>query len=141
MSPRNRVLPVLWATVLGVLLGTAVHIAPVQAGDTPGMESNLKPEPKNMFIRFYQDHISGADGGRCPMTPSCSEYAARAIEKHGPVIGWIMACDRLVRCGRDELNISPTVTVNNQSYVSDPVDANDFWWFKKDPLPNDEKHP
>ncbi len=87
---------------------------------------------KNIFIRFYQDHISAVDGARCPMTPSCSEYAARAMKKHGAVMGWIMACDRLVRCGRDEVHISPIIRINNHTYVSDPVSANDFWWFDKD---------
>jgi putative component of membrane protein insertase Oxa1/YidC/SpoIIIJ protein YidD len=95
----------------------------------------LQPAPeaqKNMFIRFFQDHISAVDGNRCCMTPSCSEYAAQAVKKHGPVIGWIMACDRLVRCGRDEVRVSPHVCINGQEFVSDPVSANDFWWFKKE---------
>ncbi|MCP3940086.1 MAG: membrane protein insertion efficiency factor YidD [Desulfobacteraceae bacterium] len=82
-----------------------------------------------MLIQFYQDHLSAADGHRCPMSPSCSEYAARAIKKHGLFVGWIMACDRLVRCGRDEVTISPLRFVNGKSYTFDPVDANDFWWF------------
>jgi hypothetical protein len=54
------------------------------------------------------------------------------MKKHGAVMGWIMACDRLVRCGRDEVNISPIIRINNQTYVSDPVSANDFWWFEKE---------
>lgn len=85
---------------------------------------------KHPMIRFFQDHISPADGDRCPMTPSCSAYAARAAEKHGIVMGWIMACDRLVRCGRNETGISPHVRINGRDYTSDPVKNNDFWWFK-----------
>ena len=88
-----------------------------------------KENEKNVVIRFYQEHLSGIDGNRCPMTPSCSEYAAQAIQKHGPVLGWIMACDRLLRCGRDEVALSPKVNVNGQVRVADPVEANDFWWF------------
>jgi len=84
---------------------------------------------KNIFIKFYQDHISIVDGERCPMTPSCSEYASQAIHKHGFVKGWVMACDRLVRCGRDEIRVSPHVWINHEEYVSDSVPANDFWWF------------
>lgn len=86
-------------------------------------------QKNNIFIQFYQDHISGADGGRCPMHPSCSEYAAQAIRKHGPVLGWIMVCDRLLRCGRDEVRISPKIRSKTDTYVYDPVNANDFWWF------------
>ncbi len=120
MSPRNKVPALLILT--GLLLITAL-VSPVQA-----QEKNQK---KNIFINFYQDHISAADGSRCPMTPSCSEYAAQAVKKHGPVTGWIMACDRLMRCGRDEARLSPTVWINNHGSVSDPVSANDFWWFNK----------
>lgn len=86
----------------------------------------------NALVQFYQKHISQVDGDRCPMAPSCSSYARQAIQKHGPVIGWIMACDRLVRCGRDEAKVSPAIILDSQKYVYDPVAANDFWWFKKE---------
>lgn len=84
----------------------------------------------NLFIRFYQEHISVVDGNRCPMYPSCSSYASRAFKKHGPVLGWIMACDRLVRCGRDESNVSRKVLLDKNELIYDPVSANDFWWFE-----------
>ncbi|MCP3871736.1 MAG: membrane protein insertion efficiency factor YidD [Desulfobacteraceae bacterium] len=86
----------------------------------------------NILIDFFQEHISAVDGNRCGMYPSCSSYASQAIEKHGPIIGWIMACDRLVRCGRDETKTSMRVVINNQQYSHDPLEANDFWWFEKD---------
>ncbi len=86
----------------------------------------------NALVKFYQNHISQVDGDRCPMAPSCSSYARQAIKKHGPVVGWIMACDRLVRCGRDEGKVSPLIILDSQRYVYDPVAANDFWWFKKE---------
>ncbi|WDP93271.1 MAG: membrane protein insertion efficiency factor YidD [Desulfobacter sp.] len=98
--------------------------APAAAGDD-------ETARRNPAIAFFQDHISAADGNRCPMTPSCSAYAARAVQKHGLVIGWIMACDRLVRCGRDEARISPHIRIKGREYISDPVSANDFWWFSK----------
>jgi len=87
----------------------------------------------NPGIKFYQDHISGIDGNRCPMYPSCSRYGAQAIRKHGFVLGWIMACDRLLRCGRDEVRLSPHVRVNERELTFDPVSANDFWWFSPKP--------
>lgn len=65
------------------------------------------------------------------MHPSCSAYAGEALEKHGLFMGWIMACDRLVRCGRDETKRSPAIILDSQEYIYDPVDANDFWWFEK----------
>ncbi len=86
---------------------------------------------ENVVTKFYQDHISVVDGNRCQMHPTCSAYASKAIEKHGAVLGWIMACDRLVRCGRDEQKVSPTVKTKNSQSIYDPVKANDFWWFEK----------
>ena len=87
----------------------------------------------NLFIRFYQEHISGVDGNRCQMYPSCSAYASRTFKKHGVVVGWIMACDRLVRCGRDEALVSMNVEIDNTEFIYDPVSANDFWWFETKP--------
>ena len=54
------------------------------------------------------------------------------MEKHGVVIGWAMAFDRVVRCGRDEADVSPKVAIDGQTYVFDPVSANDFWWFEEE---------
>ena len=87
---------------------------------------------ENAFIKFYQEHLSAADGDRCPMYPSCSTYASQAIEKHGPVLGWVMACDRIVRCGRDEVDLSKTINASGRKFVFDPVASNDFWWFHKE---------
>lgn len=86
---------------------------------------------ENPVIKFYQEHISAVDGDRCPMYPTCSSYAKKAIEKHGAVVGWVMALDRLIRCGRDESNLSPSYVINDQTVIYDPVEANDFWWFNK----------
>ncbi len=87
---------------------------------------------ENPLISFYQDHISAADGDRCPMYPTCSHYISDAVEKHGLLTGWVMGCDRLVRCGRDEKNVSPSIRINGQSYVYDPIEANDSWWFEQE---------
>ena len=78
-------------------------------------------------IRFFQRYLSAADGHRCPMTPSCSSYALQAMHEHGSIKGWIMACDRLMRCGRDELRQSPTVMTRNGPRCSDPIQNNDVW--------------
>ncbi|MGD9308342.1 MAG: membrane protein insertion efficiency factor YidD [Desulfosarcina sp.] len=78
-------------------------------------------------IRLFQKFLSGADGNRCPMTPSCSSYAIQAIQRHGAVKGWIMACDRLMRCGHDEIKLSPAVMTRHGVRSRDPLDNNDFW--------------
>jgi hypothetical protein len=113
VSPRNKAGFIFFFTVLGGFYG----LSPAQA--------------QNPVLGFYQEYISPLDGNRCPMQPSCSAYAGEALEKHGLFMGWIMACDRLVRCGRDETKRSPVIILDSREYIYDPVDANDFWWFEK----------
>jgi putative membrane protein insertion efficiency factor len=48
-------------------------------------------------IRLYQKWISPAFGPRCKYYPSCSSYAATAIEEYG-LKGVVMAAWRLLRC-------------------------------------------
>jgi len=49
-------------------------------------------------IRLYQLGISPLLGPRCRFYPSCSRYAAEAIEIHGPVRGVWLGVRRLLRC-------------------------------------------
>lgn len=79
-------------------------------------------------VKFFQKYISGADGNRCQMYPSCSKYCIEAFNKHGALLGWIMSSDRLVRCGRDEVKLSAPVLINGKKRIYDPVSNNDFWW-------------
>ena len=102
-----------------------------QAGIAMAESGSSDTARPNVIIQFYRTYISATDGDRCPMMPSCSSYAAKAIKKHGLIMGWIMACDRLVRCGRDETKISEKIIVNGREYTYDPVRANDFWWTEK----------
>ena len=50
-----------------------------------------------LLIRAYQRLISPAFRGHCRFTPSCSEYACQAIERHGMKGVWL-AARRLMRC-------------------------------------------
>ena len=50
-----------------------------------------------VLIHFYQKWISPAFGPRCKYYPSCSSYAATAIDEYG-VKGVAMAAWRLLRC-------------------------------------------
>jgi putative component of membrane protein insertase Oxa1/YidC/SpoIIIJ protein YidD len=79
-------------------------------------------------IEIYRNTISKSDGCRCPMYPSCSQYCMEAFQKHGLFLGWIMCSDRLMRCGRDEVKLSPHVLIQGEKLSFDPVNNNDFWW-------------
>ena len=59
---------------------------------------NSQFQPGLFAIRAYQRFISPLLGPRCNFRPSCSRYAAEAIQKYGIVKGSIMAADRLTRC-------------------------------------------
>ena len=50
------------------------------------------------FIRFYQYVISPLIGRRCRYFPTCSEYTADAILKHGALKGGWLALKRICRC-------------------------------------------
>ncbi len=78
-------------------------------------------------VRFYKKVISGVDGNRCRMYPSCSRYCLDAVKKHGGFMGWIMTCDRLMRCGRDETVLGKKIGPFGRELTYDPVGNNDFW--------------
>lgn len=87
--------------------------------------------PFSALVAFYRgplNHLTAVRAGVCPMKPSCSEYALEAVAKHGEVVGWIMACDRLMRCGRDECRLVSPVHTPEGYRTPDPISANDFWW-------------
>jgi hypothetical protein len=50
------------------------------------------------LIRAYQWLLSPLLGPRCRFHPSCSEYAAEAIQKFGPIKGTWLAAKRVSRC-------------------------------------------
>jgi putative membrane protein insertion efficiency factor len=112
--------------VLVILMCLSAGIAVAGPSDrTSGQEDTT---PLMAFpVRLFQRFLSSADGDRCPMTPSCSSYAIEAVQRHGAVKGWIMACDRLMRCGHDELKLSPPVRTRQGLRCLDPLDNNDFW--------------
>lgn len=50
------------------------------------------------LIRLYQLTLSPWLGSPCRYEPTCSRYAAEAIERHGAVRGVWLAAKRLGRC-------------------------------------------
>ncbi|MGO9955296.1 MAG: membrane protein insertion efficiency factor YidD [Solirubrobacteraceae bacterium] len=49
-------------------------------------------------IRVYQMLLSPAIGDHCKYYPSCSEYAAQAVDRFGILRGLVLAGWRLLRC-------------------------------------------
>jgi putative membrane protein insertion efficiency factor len=49
-------------------------------------------------IRGYQLIFSPMFAGSCRFVPSCSAYAAEAVQRHGVVRGSVLSLRRLARC-------------------------------------------
>lgn len=49
-------------------------------------------------IRLYQAGLSPLLPASCRFTPTCSEYAAMAVDRFGPWKGCLLAIRRLLRC-------------------------------------------
>jgi len=50
------------------------------------------------LIRFYQLVLSPFMGNQCRFTPTCSQFAREAVEKHGAIKGSWLAIRRISRC-------------------------------------------
>jgi len=50
------------------------------------------------LIRAYQLLLAPVLPPSCRYYPSCSRYAAEAVERHGPVQGSLLALRRILRC-------------------------------------------
>jgi uncharacterized protein len=62
------------------------------------LDANLGRRALVAPIRAYQRFVSPLLGERCRFYPSCSEYMARAVLRHGPLRGAYLGLRRLVRC-------------------------------------------
>ncbi len=108
------------------LLGLA---SPVHAVPDSSANSSLMTDCCFLWLRFYQKVLNRMITVRCPMEPSCSNYSLQAIQKHGPFKGVILTADRLIH-EADEQEIAVQVIRQNHVRFLDPVENNDFWWYK-----------
>ena len=116
--------------ILNVFWSGASAQQEINLADNPELSHEAEEKQGSLLLypfKLYRDYISSADGDRCPMYPTCSQYCMDAIKKHGPLTGWIMCSDRLMRCGRDETHLSAPVWINGEKHTYDPVSNNDFW--------------
>ena len=54
--------------------------------------------PLLAVVKCYQYCISPLTPPSCRFTPTCSQYAAEALRKHGPLKGSWLTLRRLMRC-------------------------------------------
>lgn len=115
-----------------LLFSVSLFCLPVWShADGPDQQNTTTDDsegPEITPIGLFRSFISKADGERCPMAPTCSRYASEAFSKKGMLVGWILTCDRLLRCGRDETRLAPKIRINGSVHAYDPLSANTFWW-------------
>ncbi|HEX3626973.1 MAG TPA: membrane protein insertion efficiency factor YidD [Verrucomicrobiae bacterium] len=78
-----------------------------------------------LFIKFYRLIFSPAQvflfgaGSGCRFTPTCSQYAAEAIRRHGARAGAVLAAKRICRCHPlGECGHDPVPTERGASLIS-----------------------
>lgn len=73
----------------------------------------------SLLQKIYQTFISSQDIPSCNFYPTCSSYAVQAVKKYTPLLGVIMAADRLLRCNGQDLHYYPRHEESGRRY--DPV--------------------
>ena len=97
---------------------------PVQSGT--GHVRHQEGRSENRLLDFYQQWISPVNGkNRCPMHPSCSQYAKNAFQELSLHTAYLKTLDRLLRCGH-ELYYYPAVFVNGRMRWYDPVNKQKY---------------
>lgn len=102
-----------------------------------GIFSRLAAAGMLGIIRLYWWTLSPLIGGQCRFEPTCSRYAAEAIQRHGPWRGGWLAVRRIGRChpfggeGWDPVPLEEEG--GNGSDGSDGSDGTDGSWAKRPP--------
>ena len=95
-------------------------LAGYQPRTLPAPEGGVASHGLSLMFEIYQHYIGGNRGYGCPMEPSCSEYARRALSRFGLWRGTALAADRLLRCGAD-LQYYPLTMSDRGPTHDDPV--------------------
>jgi putative component of membrane protein insertase Oxa1/YidC/SpoIIIJ protein YidD len=94
----------------------------VRAGATAAAR---RPSVADVPWRGYRATVGRFQGPRCPHVPSCSTYAAEAVQRHGLVAGGVVAAQRLLR-GERSSAARPLRRDASGRYV-DPLGDATFW--------------
>lgn len=83
-------------------------------------DGDIKFLISRLFL-FYKTFVSSQDASSCTFTPSCSEYAMKAIQSQGFILGTINFFDRFSRCN----GLSPELySINKETHKLDDPPRN-----------------
>ncbi|HVW21519.1 MAG TPA: membrane protein insertion efficiency factor YidD [Opitutaceae bacterium] len=70
------------------------------SGGTPQLPARALLGLVRLYRKVASPTLGAAfgGGGGCRFVPTCSEYAAEALEAHGALVGTLLAARRLARC-------------------------------------------
>ncbi len=94
-----------------------------EAGNTGGMGAAAG----FLLLRAYQQYLSRLNTRGCPMYPSCSAYTVEAVHRFGPLVGILLAADRLFHEGSEQ-RTAPLIRRHGRLLHLDPLSENTFWW-------------
>lgn len=72
------------------------------------------------IYNFYQKYISDIRPTKCPMYPSCSNYAMSAFKNYNVLKATVMTTDRLMRCGHEH-NDYTALMISGEYKLLDPA--------------------
>ena len=84
--------------------------------------------PSGWLMWMYRDYLSQVDAMRtCRFEPTCGSYCRQAIRRHGPLLGWLMGCERAIRYHGDTTTYRRAI-IDGHLRLLDPVADNDSWF-------------
>ncbi len=101
MKHRNHLPPALLLRLLPVVLMLAAGLKGQQAPAVSLLRNADLPLARRILvapIALFQQVSYATPLMDCPFEPSCSQYMAEAVVRHGGLPGVIIGADRLVRC-------------------------------------------
>ncbi|MCU1306520.1 MAG: hypothetical protein JWN45_1215 [Acidobacteriaceae bacterium] len=74
-------------------------------------------------LRAYKRFVSPLLLSSCRFTPTCSEYAVEAVERHGIFFGGLLSTWRILRCNPFSRGGLDTVPISLNGRVAQPPSA------------------
>lgn len=86
--------------------------------------ANAQKESVGNVYNFYQNYISDIRPTKCPMYPSCSNFAMDSFKNYNVLVATLKTTDRLLRCGHEHKKYE-LVSIGDDFKLFDPAILND----------------